>query len=60
MNVDENSFLAIVAVRSLEILRDKNSFSRILRILGLLAGSLMRIRAKRSFNSGEYVDGIAG
>lgn len=51
MNVDVNSFLAIVAVNSFEILLLKKSFSKIFRMLGLLAGSLMSISARRSFKS---------
>jgi len=51
MNVEVNSFLAIVAVKSFEILLLKKSFSKILRILGLLAGSLISISASKSFKS---------
>lgn len=49
--VAENSLFAMVEVRSLLILRDKNSFSRILRMEGLLAGSLISMSAMRSFKS---------
>ena len=51
MKVEVNSFLAIVAVRSFEILLERNSFSRIFRMLGLLAGSLISMSASKSFKS---------
>lgn len=43
--VFENSFLAMVVVSNFEILRDKKSFSRILRIEGRLRGSLISMSA---------------
>jgi hypothetical protein len=51
MNVDENSFLAIVLVKSLLILLAKNSFSRVFLMEGLFAGSLISISAIKSFRS---------
>ena len=51
INVDVNSFIAIVVVNSYEILLLKNSFTRTFLILGLLAGSLINISAKRSLRS---------
>ena len=60
MKVDVNSFLAIVAVKSFEILALKKSFSNIFLMLGLLDGSLMSMSANKSLRFCEYVDGIAG
>ena len=42
-----------VVVKSFEILRLRKSFSRILRMLGLRAGSLISMSARRSFKSWE-------
>jgi len=50
-NLGENSFLAMVLVNNFEILFDKNSFSRIFLIDGLLEGSLINISASKSFKS---------
>jgi len=50
-NVFENSFFAIVVVSSFDILLDKKSFSRILRMLGLFTGSLISISAIISLSS---------
>lgn len=51
INVEVNSFLAIVAVSSLEMRFDRNSFSRIFLIDGRLFGSLISMSASKSFKS---------
>lgn len=51
MKVSENSFFAIVLVRSFEIRLLKNSFSKIFLIEGLFWGSLINISASKSFKS---------